>query len=122
MSDPNSDQTPQQPVDDHAEQQRAAAARRSVQQRRAFHVHAGVFAGGMLVILLVNLATNVAAGIAGEWWAWWSAWVFIGWGLGVAVHGLVVRLHRPVRPTSTWERARSTQGWRDTAAGHVRWP
>ena len=77
------------------------AARRHAQQRQAFHVHAGVFAGAMVVIFLVNLATNAAAGITGEWSAWWSAWAFIGWALGIAVHGLVVRLNRPARPSST---------------------
>ncbi len=74
-----------------------------MQQLREFYIHATVFAGGMVIIFLVNLATNVAAGIAGEWWAWWSAWALIGWGLGIAVHGLVVRLNRPTRSSSTWE-------------------
>jgi len=91
------------PADEYTEQQRVESARRHVQQLRAFHIHAGVFAGGMTIIFLVNLAINAAAGIAGEWWAWWSGWAFIGWGLGIAVHGLVVRLNRPERSSSSWE-------------------
>lgn len=96
------DRIPHQPADDLAEQHRVEAARRYVQQLQAFYVHAGVFAGGMVIIFLVNLATNAAAGITGEWSAWWSAWALIGWGLGIAVHGLVVRLNRPAPSSSSW--------------------
>jgi hypothetical protein len=99
---PHPDHTPNQPADQYAEQQGVEAARLYVQQRQAFYVHASVFAGGMIIILLVNLATNVAAGTTGEWSAWWSAWALIGWGLGIAVHGLVVRLNRPPRSSPTW--------------------
>ncbi|MCP3853170.1 MAG: 2TM domain-containing protein [Actinomycetia bacterium] len=74
-----------------------------MQQLRVFYVHASVAATGMVLIFIVNLATNVAAGITGEWWAWWSAWAFIGWSLALAVHGLVVRLDRPTQASSTWE-------------------
>lgn len=82
---------------------RTDAARRYVDQLRAFYVHAGVFAATMVVIFVVNLLTNLSAGIAGEWSAWWSIWAFIGWGLGIAIHGLVVRLNRPSSSGSTWE-------------------
>lgn len=71
------------------------------EQREAFRIHAAVFVAGMAVIILVNLLTNLAAGIAGEWWAWWSGWALLGWGLGLAIHGLVVRLARPTATTST---------------------
>ena len=74
-----------------------------VDQLRAFYLHAAVFGAGMVVIFVVNLATNAAAGITGDWWARWSAWAFLGWGRGVAVHGLVVRLNRPTLTTSSWE-------------------
>ena len=97
------DHITRRPADDRAEQQRVDAARRYVQQLQAFYVHAGVFAGGTAIIILINLATNAAAGITGEWSAWWSAWAFLGWGLGIAVHGLVVRLNRPGGSSATWE-------------------
>ncbi len=90
-------------VGEDPDEQLEQAARRYVQQLRVFYTHAAVFAGCMVIIVVVNLATNVAAGIAGDWSAWWSAWAFIGWSLGVGVHGLVVRLARPMRPTSSWE-------------------
>jgi hypothetical protein len=98
-----SDHVPQPSADVHVDEQRVEAARRYVQQLKALHLHAAVFAGSLVVIFLVNLATNAAAGIAGEWWAWWSAWVVIGWCPGIAVHGLVVRLNRPARSPSAWE-------------------
>lgn len=84
------------------EEQRVEAARRYVKQLHAFFIHAGVFTGGMVIIFVVNLATNLSAGIASDWRAWWSVWAFAGWGIGIAVHGLVVRLNRP-SSSVTWE-------------------
>ncbi len=83
--------------------QRTEDARQYVQQLRVFYIHAGVFAVGMVIIFVVNLATNIAAGISGYWWAWWSAWALLGWGLAVAIHGLVLRLSRPQSSSSAWE-------------------
>lgn len=83
--------------------QRKEDARRYVQQLRAFYIHATVFAVSMVVIFLVNLAVNIAAGLTGEWWAWWSGWALIGWGIGIAIHGLVVRMSRPSVSAPTWE-------------------
>lgn len=88
---------------DQVTEEREQAARRYVQQLRAFYVHASVFAAGLLVMFAVNLLTNLSAGIAGEWTAWWSAWALLGWGIGIAVHGLVVRLNRPSSSSPTWE-------------------
>ena len=78
-----------------SDDQRREHAREYVRQLRAFYIHATVFAGSMVVIIVVNLAVNLAAGIAGEWWAWWSMWALLGWGIGLAIHGLVVRMSRP---------------------------
>lgn len=83
--------------------EREEAARLYVEQFRAFAMHAAFFGVGMVVIFLVNLVTNLNAGIANEWSAWWSIWAFIGWGLGIATHGLVVRLNRPTFASSSWE-------------------
>ena len=94
-----------QPTDD----QRRAAARTYVQQLRAFYVHATVFAATMVVIFLVNLAVNIAADLTCEWWAWWSGWAFIGWGLGITIHGVVVRLSKPDSSASTWEERKIDQ-------------
>jgi hypothetical protein len=99
MSNP----TPPSSQIDQAADERQEAARRYVEQLRAFHVHAAVFAASMTAIFAVNLLTNLSAGIASEWSAWWSMWALIGWGAGIAVHGLVVRLNRPSLGSSTWE-------------------
>lgn len=79
---------------------RRREVREHLHQVRAFQVHAWVFAAGMALIFIVNWATNAAAGIGGHWSAWWSGWALIGWGLGVGVHGLAVRI---ARPDSAWE-------------------
>jgi len=88
---------------EEATQEREQAARLYVDQLRAFYVHASMFAVGMLAMFSVNLLTNLSAGVASEWTAWWSAWAFLGWGIGIAIHGLVVRLNRPTLATSSWE-------------------
>jgi hypothetical protein len=49
-----------------------------------------VFAGSVVIIFLVNLAVNVGADIAEEWWAWWSGLALLGWGLGATIHGPVL--------------------------------
>ncbi len=76
-----------------ARPQRAPAL--SAQQISAFKVHAAVFAVSTLAIFAVNLLVNLTAGLTGDLSAWWSLWVLIGWGLGIAIHGLVVQLARP---------------------------
>ena len=58
-------------------------AKRRVDQKMGFYVHA-------LVFVLVNLglyAINTATG--GERWSHWPLW---GWGLGLAIHGVVTFL------------------------------
>ena len=102
-NEPMSNPTPPSSQIDQRADERQEAARRYVEQLRAFYVHAAVFAAGMTVIFAVNLLTNLSAGIAGEWSAWWSLWALLGWGAGIAVHGLVVRLNRPSLASSTWE-------------------
>ncbi|MGH1491751.1 MAG: 2TM domain-containing protein [Acidimicrobiales bacterium] len=94
---------------DQAVDEREEAARRYVHQLRAFYVHAAVFVGSMAINIAVNLFVNLSAGIADEWSAWWSIWALIGWGAGIAVHGLVVRLNRPSFAASTWEQRQIDQ-------------
>lgn len=101
MSTTNTDQSTRSASSPSDQQRQDAAA--YMQQLRAFYLHGAVFVISMVGIFVVNLATNISAGITGEWWAWWSAWALLGWGLGVAVHGLVVRMARPQGPESVWE-------------------
>lgn len=83
--------------------ERREDARRHVRQLRAFQAHAAVFAGSMAVMLVVNLLVNLAAGIAGEWWAWWSVLALLGWAVGVAIHGVAVWASRARLLGSAWE-------------------
>lgn len=78
-----------------AADQRRDAARQYLQDVRVFHTHAGVAAASMVLIIAVNVFSNVAAGTTGYLWAWWSVWALLGWGLGLTIHGLVVRGTRP---------------------------
>lgn len=86
-----------------AENEQEETARRYVEQLRAFYVHASIFGASILIMLGVNLLVNLSAGIAGQWSAWWSAWAVLGWGFGIAVHGIVVWFNRPALGASTWE-------------------
>lgn len=58
-------------------------AARAAHQRQVLRVHAAVYAGSIVLIVLVNLALNAVAGLLGEWWAWWSVLAVLGWGLGL---------------------------------------
>lgn len=88
------------------------AARTYANELQVLRVHAAVCAAGLVAIVVVNLATNLAAGIADHWSAWWSVWAVLGWSLGVAVHGLVVRLARPVTSTATAPTGHDSDGRR----------
>ena len=79
----------------HDQNLQSQAAADYPHQRRVFQVHARVFVASIVLIFAVNLALNLATSSTGQWSAWWSIWALLGWGLGVAVHGLVVRLARP---------------------------
>ena len=73
------------------------AARLHLERRRTLVVHATVFTLSMVIVVVVNAAINVAAGISGNWWAWWSVLALIGWGIGIAIHGLAVWWSHPRR-------------------------
>lgn len=90
LDTPNPDTTPNSDTTAAAEAQRA-------KETQAFRIHAVVFAASMTLIIAVNLLTNLSAGTAGQWSSWWSLWALIGWGAGLTVHGLVVKLAHSVR-------------------------
>lgn len=75
-------QFPDQPTTRNAGAERHRQARRAAGRKLGFLIHAAVF-------VLVNgalLAANVSTGGHGRVWA---AWPLLGWGLGLAIHGLV---------------------------------
>ena len=55
-------------------------ARRRVNQKMGFYIHATVF----VVVNLGLAALNLAGGGRG-----WHLWPLAGWGLGLAIHGIV---------------------------------
>ena len=55
-------------------------ARRRVHQKMGFYIHATVF----VVVNLGLAALNLAGGGRG-----WHLWPLAGWGLGLAIHGIV---------------------------------
>jgi len=63
-----------------------------IRQRRAFTMHATIYTATTLILIAVNLMVNLSAGTAGQFNAWWSLWALVGWGAGIVVHGMVVRL------------------------------
>lgn len=75
-------------------------ARTRARHIRAFYLHLGVYLVVMLFLVMVNAMTRDDPGSymyggymhhrdAGDWWVVWPA---LGWGLAVAIHGLVVAL------------------------------
>ncbi len=57
-----------------------ALARRRVGMKIGFYVH-------LLVYVLVNLGLWAFASLSGR--GHWNVWPLLGWGLGLAIHGLV---------------------------------
>jgi hypothetical protein len=72
---------------------RLAEARRRVAALKGFYIHLIVFALVLLGLFIINSASGGP---------WWVLWVFVGWGLGVAAHGLAVS-GRGSRTIAAWE-------------------
>jgi len=62
------------------EQDIQAQARRRVGRKMGFYVHATVY-------VLVNLGLWAIATVTGR--GPWNVWPLLGWGLGLAIHGIV---------------------------------
>jgi fatty acid desaturase len=94
MTDPiNAPPTPR--PDDNRSSMRYELARRRVQAMTGFYVHLAVFAAVMLLLLAINAATGPA---------WWVQWPALGWGIGLAAHGLAVFGRAPAAIKSWQER------------------
>ena len=63
------------------EQQRYERARKRVQALKGFYIHAATY-------VLVNIGLFVIDLMTGG--GWWFFWPLIGWGIGLAAHGLNV--------------------------------
>jgi cell division protein FtsW (lipid II flippase) len=71
---------------------RTRRAAEVVEAQMGFYIHAGVFAAVMIGLTLLNLATAPDE--------LWVQWVILGWGLGVALHALLVFGRSPRRVRS----------------------
>ena len=71
------DRTANQPT----EQEKLDRARERVAEIKGFFIHLTIFACVLIILFGVDWMT-------GE--GWWVQWVFIGWGIGVLAHALVV--------------------------------
>jgi hypothetical protein len=63
------------------EQARYERARRHVREIRGFYLHAIVFVAVNALLHIINFVT--APGV------YWAFWPLLGWGIGLAAHGLV---------------------------------
>jgi hypothetical protein len=84
------------------EQLKLARAKRDVAAIKGFYIHLFVFALVMALLFFINMATGSV---------WWVQWPFLGWGIGVAAHGLAA-LGRVQRWVANWE-ARKLQELKD---------
>lgn len=62
-------------------------ARRRVAMKRGFLIHLAVYVAVNALLMLLNVVRS--PGVA------WSAWPLAGWGIGLAVHGVVTWLFLP---------------------------
>lgn len=63
------------------QQRKLVLAKQRVEAMTGFYIHAGVYAVVNTLLLLVNAATDPV---------WWVQWPILGWGIGLAAHGLAV--------------------------------
>jgi fatty acid desaturase len=68
-------------------------AKRRVAEIKGFYIHLFVFAVVMAGLFVVNVL------VGGQWWV---QWVLLGWGAGVAAHGIAVLVHGS-RRLADWE-------------------
>jgi len=68
-------------------------ARRQVRAMTGFYAHLAVFIAVMLLLLAIDAATGPA---------WWVHWPALGWGIGLAAHGLAV-FGRAPRAIKSWQ-------------------
>jgi protein-S-isoprenylcysteine O-methyltransferase Ste14 len=80
--------------EDMVDRHRARVAQQRVAEIEAFYIHLLAFS------VVVGLLAALNAYMGGEWWV---QWVVLGWGIGVAAHGLALFASRP-KFVVAWER------------------
>lgn len=67
-------------MDKHTDEDLLRRAQRRVKRKMGFYTHAGIY-------LLVNLGLFAVNGVVGG--RPWALWPLAGWGIGLAIHGIV---------------------------------
>lgn len=76
------------------EKERYERAKKRVEDIKGFYVHLLVYIAVNLGIFLINLLTSPGV--------WWFKWALIGWGMGLAAHGLSVFVFSSIM-SKDWE-------------------
>jgi hypothetical protein len=76
------------------DQREVETARRRVAEIEGFYVHLAAYAGIVLLLTVLNVASGDP---------WWVQWVFFGWGIGVLAHAFAVFGKKP-QFIVNWER------------------
>ena len=53
-----------------------------VRDIKSFYMHAAMYGAVMVLLMIINLATSPGY--------FWAIWPMLGWGIGIAAHGLSV--------------------------------
>lgn len=64
------------------EHEKTAKAAKQVEALTGFYIHLVVFVLVMVVLLVANVLATPEV--------WWVQWPFLGWGIGVLAHALIV--------------------------------
>ena len=75
------------------EQEKLAYARQRVDSMFGFYIHAAVFVAVIAILSAVNVLSSSQ---------WWVQWPFLGWGVGLAAHALIV-FGRTPRFVQQWQ-------------------
>jgi hypothetical protein len=80
-------------------EERLARAKRQVAAIKGFYIHLFVFTAVILGLAIIDAATGSP---------WWVQWVFLGWGVGVLAHALLVFVGGS-RLVADWERRKTRE-------------
>jgi hypothetical protein len=64
--------------------------RRRVRRLAEFYRHLVVYILVMVVLFSFNGWVIYQSEKPVKWYSWWAVWPFLGWGIGVLVHGITV--------------------------------
>lgn len=81
------------------QEERLARAKRQVAAIKGFYIHLLVFAAVILGLAIIDAATGGG---------WWVQWVFLGWGIGVVAHALLVFVGGS-RLVADWEQRKTKE-------------